>query len=109
MTREKFRKRYPNGLNVIIVSFLKSLHHVMTTDEIDKVIKHCKSWRERRWLKAFKKNYRANAKEWDTMPIWAFLPNCKSSALLQDIIAVMATANKNCYYGNEEEIDETEE
>ncbi len=105
MTRDEFRKKYPNGLNVIITSFEKSLYYIMTTDEIDKVIKYCGSWRERRWLKKFKENYREIVTDWNGLPFWAFLPNCESPALLRNIISIMVSANKNCYYGNEETIE----
>lgn len=105
MTREAFRKRYPNGLNVIITSFQKSLYHVMTTEEIDKLVSSCK-FRERLWLLKFKKYYRENVEDWCGMPIWYFLTHCKSINLINDVLTIMICSNTHCYYGEGEEIEE---
>ena len=94
-------------MNTAIVAFEKSLHTIMTTDEIDKVINHA-TWREKRWLKYFKNWYRENVKDWD-VPIWASLPSIQSARLFADVIRYMVSATDTVYHGENEEGDADED
>lgn len=102
MTREEFKRRYLQGLNMSIVMFEKALYTIMTTEEIDNLIKHS-TRRERKFLKKFKKAYVENCKEWDCISIWHFLNINKSKLLLDDIICVMSMNDKRIYKGEDEE------
>lgn len=102
MTKKRFNEKYPDGLNVIVVAFKKSLHEIMTSDEIDKLIKMAK-WRERTWLKAFKKAYLEVNDDWD-FPFEPYLMGIKSQLLLKDVIACMT--DKFGVYRGENESDE---
>lgn len=99
MTKKQFNEKYPDGLNVVIVAFKKSLHEIMTSDEIDKLIKMAKR-RERTWLKAFKKAYLEVNADWD-FPFEAYLMGIKSPMLLKDAIACM-TDKFDVYRGENE-------
>lgn len=102
MTKNQFQIKHPDGLNVIAVAFKKSLHEIMTSDEIDKLIKMAK-WRERTWLKAFKKAYLEVNDDWD-FPFESYLMGIKSQLLLKDVIACMT--DKFGVYRGENESDE---
>ena len=101
MTKKQFNEKYPDGLNVIVVAFKKSLHEIMTSDEIDKLIKMAK-WRERTWLKAFKKAYLEVNDDWD-FPFDPYLIGIKSLLLLKTTIALaIQMFEKNTYRGENE-------
>lgn len=101
MTKNQFQIKHPDGLNIGIVAFKKSLHMVMTTGEIDKLIKMAK-WRERAWLKAFKKAYLEVNDEWD-FPFEPYLIGIKSLLLLKTTIALaIQMFEKNTYRGENE-------
>ena len=96
MDKEQFSKTYPNGLNNTIWLFHKALQDIVSTDEIDKVIKQAKGL-ERRRIKAFKKAYLASSCE--ILPIWPVLSALDSATLLKDIIVFMVKNDTNIYRG----------
>ena len=87
MTKAEFNEKYPNGASVIVIAFKKSLHEVMTSVEIDRLINSTKG-SERRWLRNFKKAYAEAVSDWD-FPFEPFLMGIKSPTLLKDVIALM--------------------
>lgn len=68
--------------------FRESLYEIMTSDEIDRVIKYA-PWYEKRWLKRFKKNYLEMGETMKKVSIWILLANIKSRRLYADVITFM--------------------
>lgn len=77
-------------LNRTIALFDKALKDIMTTNEIDKVIKDAKG-KEKRHLKQLKEAYKDDGV---IIPIWAYLHAINSPMLYKDIITIMV-ANDN--------------
>lgn len=102
MTKAEFKHKYKDGIGVQMANFLKTLHTVMTSEEIDKVINWTKNRKEKRWLIKFKKTYVENYKDWD-QPFWGTLIAIESAELLRDIIGIMALSDKAVYKGEHEE------
>lgn len=98
MDKAEFDRMFPDGINNTIWLFKKALHDIMTTDEIDKVIKAARG-SEKRHLKAFKKSYLASGSTAETVAIWPALMAINSATLLRDIITVMVGNDKNVYRG----------
>lgn len=103
MTKLEFRMKHPDGMNTAIVAFKKSIHMIMTTEEINKLIKITKG-AEKRWLKAFKKAYDEAITDWD-FPYVPFLMGIKSPTLLSTAIALMVEMFKESVYNGENESD----
>lgn len=98
MDKEKFNEKYPDGLNNTIWLFKNALHSIMTTSEIDKVIKSAKG-SEKRHIKALKESYLASKLTAETADIWPVLMAINSADLLKNVIAVMVLNDKNVYRG----------
>lgn len=89
----EFKEIYPNGLNRTIVSFEKAFHKIMSTDEIDKVMKYCNK-RTRKHLKGLKESFDKDRKWYEYH--WLILLNeIQSIELLRDIIGYMVTYDDN--------------
>ena len=105
MTKSEFKHKYKDGLNAGMVLFQKTLHTVMTTEEIDKVIDWANTRKEKKWLKNFKEVYREKAVDWDSIPFWGSFSAIESISLLRDVLGIMVLANKNTYHGENEKDD----
>ena len=73
-------------LNRTIAAFDKALKDIMTSEEIDRVIKNAKG-KEKRHLKQLKEAY----KDGVVIPIWAYLHAINSPMLYKDIITFMVS------------------
>lgn len=100
MKKEEFDKKYPHGLNAMIYEFQKSLYEIMTTEEIDKIIKQAKG-KERRLLKEFRKEYMDQCDDCLSFSIWELLHAMNSTELLKDVICNMVTNCEEVFHGKD--------